>query len=207
MQKNYQELKVRVKALLKRGLSRRKIKGIMGLSNASMTYCEYLIGIEQQGFSRPVDEKNSWARQKGYKSYSDYQKTRMELQGLDFQKAKAKRAKKKRLKSVEEYDDYLAVKAGFCSNRARTAFRIFERQQRPDHKELGELIQQKLLETGKTQTWLAGKIGVSKQEVSYYAQAKAFPRDGKLEKLLGVLEVNRTYLIRHYPNLAGRADY
>jgi len=46
-----------------------------------------------------------------------------------------------------------------------------------------------LKELGKSQSWLAQQIGVSKQAVNFYAEEVSIPQGEKLDKLLLALEI------------------
>ena len=52
------------------------------------------------------------------------------------------------------------------------------------------MIDNRLKELGRNQSWLAEQLGVSKQAVSLYVQGKSKPKGEKLDKLFGVLNIN-----------------
>jgi hypothetical protein len=201
------QLKEQAAKLFYQGFTKRKIASKTRLSRSHVTYCIYLAKIKQRGFNRPIDERNYWARQKGYASYSDYQLDSMKSRGTNWKKAHAKKLKKRGLKSDKEYRDDLAKRQGFKSRKQQDVFKVLERQEKPENQELGYLIQTRLAEIGETRTWLAKELGITRQEVSIYTHAKAFPRNGKLERIVELLAVDANFLAENYPNLTRLLNY
>lgn len=202
-----QQLKEQAAKLFYQGFTKKKIAFQTGLSKEHVNYCIYLAKIKQKGFNRPIDERNYWARQKGYASYSKYQLDSMESRGTNWRKAHAKKLKKRKLNSDKEYRDDLAKRQGFKSRKQRDVFKVLERQEKPENQELGHLIQTRLAEIGETRTWLAKGLGLTRQEVSVYTHAKAFPRNGKLERIIELLAVDANFLAENYPALTRLLNY
>jgi transcriptional regulator with XRE-family HTH domain len=64
-----------------------------------------------------------------------------------------------------------------------------QRFNRPENQGLSELIQKRLKELGKNQSWLAEKMGVTKQAVSLYVKGRSTPTDDLLKRLYSSLDV------------------
>jgi predicted transcriptional regulator len=96
--------------------------------------------------------------------------------------------KKKGFSSFSDYKEFLAEKKGFNSYEQ---YRIREkRKKREKNSELSDLISLRLEELGKSQTWLAQQIGVSKQSVNYYTLGYSRPSKKILESLYDTLGVS-----------------
>ena len=64
-----------------------------------------------------------------------------------------------------------------------------QRTNRPENQRLSKLIQKRLKELGKNQSWLAEKMGVTHQTVSLYVKGRSTPTDDLLKRLYSSLDV------------------
>ena len=99
-------------------------------------------------------------------------------------------------KSQTEYKDYQARQRVNPETgeqfKSRTEYEknlARQRKERRGNIELSDLIKTRLKELGKTQSWLAQQMGVSRQRVSHYANGVSIPQGEKLDKLLVALEI------------------
>ena len=67
---------------------------------------------------------------------------------------------------------------------------------RKKNKILSELIIKRLDELDKNQSWLAEKLGVTRQAVSYYTQGIIVPKEDILNKLLSILNSGKKNKIK-----------
>ena len=63
------------------------------------------------------------------------------------------------------------------------------RQRQARSENLGRLLQEKLIEEGKTQRWLARELGISKSAVSFYVHGKRLPCEEIVSRLFSVLNI------------------
>jgi len=101
-------------------------------------------------------------------------------------------------KSNTQYLDYLArqridPETGelFESRNKYNKYLAMQRKGRRVNIEIRKLIQTGLKELGKTQSWLAIQLDVSRQMISFYGQGISVPKVGRLEKLRSILDPNR----------------
>jgi len=66
---------------------------------------------------------------------------------------------------------------GFASKTDYRKERARRRQSNPNNQALSALINRRLQELGKNQSWLARQAGFSRQSVSMYRLGKALPKD------------------------------
>ena len=85
------------------------------------------------------------------------------------------KGRKRGFKTINEYNKHLAK----------------QRSKRRDNIELKDLIHSYLKKFKKNQSWLAEKIGVSRQAVSFYALGKSIPKYETLDKLFNILEIKK----------------
>jgi transcriptional regulator with XRE-family HTH domain len=90
---------------------------------------------------------------------------------------------------AKERTEEMIKEMGFLSLEDYKRCLDIKKQQRPTHKELGDLIKKRLKELGENQSWLAKQIGVSREAVSKYIQGEYIPRDKVLERLYSSLDV------------------
>ncbi len=100
-------------------------------------------------------------------------------------------AKNRRYDSFIDYIEDWAKEKGFKSFYEYNKHSTKERQQKPKYKELAKLIKDRLKELGKNQNWLAAQLGITRQSVSYYIQAKSFPKEEIQKKLDRILLMNK----------------
>ena len=101
------------------------------------------------------------------------------------------KGRKRGFKNYTEYEEYLAQKRGFKTINEYNKHLAKQRSKRRDNIELKDLIHSYLKKFKKNQSWLAEKIGVSRQAVSFYALGKSIPKYETLDKLFNILEVKR----------------
>lgn len=82
-----------------------------------------------------------------------------------------------------------AAERNFASRKDYERFLNERRQKRQSNMELSFLIEERLLIIGRSQYWLAGRLGISKSAVTLYAQGKRMPRESIYRKLLNELGV------------------
>ena len=71
------------------------------------------------------------------------------------------------------------------------------RQSNPNNQALSDLINRRLQELGKNQSWLAGRIGLSRQTVSMYGRGKVLPKNDKtLRRICTALGLERTLIAK-----------
>lgn len=130
---------------------------------------------KKKGFASRTAYQEHLAKQRGFASYGAYEEHLAKKKGFASRGAYQEDwAKKKGFASLTEYEKHLAK----------------QRQQQPENRELSDLIKRRLREKCKNQTWLARKIGVTRQAVSLYAKGKIIPNEMSLRKLFLALEVN-----------------
>ena len=114
------------------------------------------------------------ARQKGFASLHQYREHLAQKRGFA---------------SYRKYQEYLAKRKGFASQTDYREHLANQRQEKAENRELSAFIRRKLIEAGRTQSWLADQIGCTRQTVSLYAHGKIRPRDSAvLERIHAVLE-------------------
>lgn len=161
-------------------------------------YREYLAG--QKGFGSIKDYTEDWVNNKGFDSVSEYNKQNL-LKRINPET-------KKPFKSKIEYENYLSKKRGFKSWKDylnhRAAINGFDflkdytkhlsnkNKKKPENKELGGLIKQRLEELGKSQVWLAGELRVSKQVICLYCTGRSFPRKENLNEVFLILDLDKS---------------
>ncbi len=95
--------------------------------------------------------------------------------------------------SYRSYRDYLAQRRGFASYYEYRKELARRRQSNPNYQALRDLINSRLQELGKNRSWLARRIGLSRQSVSMYGQGKSLPQDDKtLRKIVSALGFKKT---------------
>ena len=130
--------------------------------------------VKQRGFASYGEYLRHLAKQKGFGSRTKYEKNL---------------AKQKGFGSLNEFQENLAKQKGFGSLNEYQEYLAKKRQERPENQELSDLINKRLKELGKNQSWLARQAGVSREMVSKYAQGKSIPNNDRLKKLYSALEV------------------
>lgn len=93
--------------------------------------------------------------------------------GLTIAKQRINPETGEKFKSPTEYQNYLSK----------------QREQNPKNKKLGSLIIKRLNELGKTQRYLADKLGISNAIISDYTSGKSLPNKYNVRKLFSILEV------------------
>ncbi len=95
--------------------------------------------------------------------------------------------------SERHHQDYLAKIRGFASNSEYRKEGARRRQSNPSNQILSALINRRLGELGENQSWLARRIGLSRQSVSLYALGKVLPRDDEtLRRIVFALGLKTT---------------
>ena len=100
-------------------------------------------------------------------------------------------------KSQSERLDYLARQRinpetgeQFKSQTEYLEYLVRQRKERKRNRELSDLVKTRLRKLGKTQSWLAQQLGVSKQAVNSYANSVSIPQGENLNKLFVALEIS-----------------
>ncbi len=102
-------------------------------------------------------------------------------------------AKSRGFMSERQRQDYLARMRGFSSNAEYRKEGSRRRQSTPRNQVLSAIINRRLDELGETQSWLARRIGLSRQSVSLYALGKVLPKDdGTLRRIVFALGLKTT---------------
>ena len=95
--------------------------------------------------------------------------------------------------SERHRQDYLARMRGFASNAEYRKEGSRRRQSNPRNQVLSAIINRRLEELGENQSWLARRIGLSRQSVSLYALGKVLPKDdGTLRRIVFALGLKTT---------------
>ncbi len=95
--------------------------------------------------------------------------------------------------SERHRQDYLARMRGFASNAEYRKEGSRRRQSNPRNQVLSAMINRRLDELGENQSWLARRIGLSRQSVSLYALGKVLPKDdGTLRRIVCALGLKTT---------------
>ncbi len=82
---------------------------------------------------------------------------------------------------------------GFASNSEYRKEGSRRRQSNPSNQVLGALINRRLEELGENQSWLARRIGLSRESVSLYALGKVLPKDDEtLRRIVFALGLRTT---------------
>lgn len=111
---------------------------------------------------------------KGFNSYKEYNDDCAKQKGFD---------------SYNEYRNDCLKQKGFNSYRVYQKSLREKKKEKPQNKELGRLIQERLKIVGKGASWLAGELGVTNSTVYNYLSAISFPSEDKLEKIYSILNV------------------
>jgi len=102
-------------------------------------------------------------------------------------------AKSRGFMSERQRQDYLARMRGFASNAEYRKEGSRRRQSNPRNQVLSAMINRRLDELGENQSWLARRIGLSRQSVSLYALGKVLPKDdGTLRRIVFALGLKTT---------------
>ncbi len=102
-------------------------------------------------------------------------------------------AKSRGFISERHLQDYLAKMRGFASHSEYRKEGSRRRQSNPSNQVLGALINRRLEELGENQSWLARRIGLSRQSVSLYALGKVLPKDDEtLRRIVFALGLRTT---------------
>ena len=99
------------------------------------------------------------------------------------------RAEELGLQSYYEFGKYLAKKRGFISPHAYNKHIQRKRQRRLEYQEMSRMIRSGLMGIEQNQSWLAERIGRTKQAVSLYVQAKCVPDDETFKKICSALKL------------------
>jgi len=91
--------------------------------------------------------------------------------------------------SPVEYYKRAAVRRGFASLSEYNRFTGSRRQERRENQVLSYVIEIGLEELGRSQSWLAGQIGVTRESISKYAQGKTMPNGEIIARLFSALEL------------------
>ena len=165
-------------------------------------YNEHL--AKQRGFASRIEYDKHLAKQRGFASYGAYQEDLAKKKGfasrteynehLAKQRGFASRieydkhlAKQRGFASYGAYQEDLAKKKGFASYGAYQGDLAKQRQQKLVNQELSDLIKTRLAEIGRTQKWLAERLGITKGTVSRYASGRITPRKNLQSRLFEAL--------------------
>jgi len=139
----------------------------------------YLDRVAQQnGFSVGREYWKQVAKQRGFRSYDDFQ-------AMVTRRFRRFDCDVKRAEKWSERDWMQLVEGVQLHHRGRKR----QRHTRPRNQHLSRFIRRRLQRLGKNQQWLARKIGVSKQAVHQYIRGTAYPRKPILTRLLENLSV------------------
>ncbi|MBI2577188.1 helix-turn-helix domain-containing protein [Candidatus Woesearchaeota archaeon] len=127
--------------------------------------------------------------ERGFSSPSDYQSHLAESRGLSPAGYKEHLAKERHFISAREYNAHLARKKGYLSLWEYEKHLEGLRQRQPTNKKLRAVVAERLAELGKTQKWLAEKLGIGESAVSRYSSGKTRPRKDLQAKLFKSLEL------------------
>ena len=78
----------------------------------------------------------------------------------------------------------------FKSQTEYLEYLVRQRKERKRNRELSDLVKTRLRKLGKTQSWLAQQLGVSKQAVNSYANSVSISQGENLNKLFVALEIS-----------------
>ena len=198
------EDKERIRELMQKGLNASNIARELGLKYQTAYF--YVKTFELR-FPSLGEYFNYLAREKGFGSYSEYQEhlakqrtnpeTREKFKSItEYQKHLVKQ---RGYASFLEYQEEFAKRKSFSSISKYNRHMAEQRQQKPEYKELINLIKSKLKELGKSQNWLAKELCITKQAVSQYVHGESFPKEEIQEKLDRILLMSKD-------NLEGRVE-
>ncbi|MEK6872362.1 MAG: helix-turn-helix domain-containing protein [Nanoarchaeota archaeon] len=162
-----EEIKEEIRTLHSQGVHVKEIAEQTGVSYSSVWG---ITKLTEKGFKTYGEYLEHLAQQKGFKTYSEYQ-VHLAQQRINPETGQA-------YASRTEYQEHLAQ----------------QRQKHPKNKELSGLINLKLEELGRNQSWLAEQLGVSGQTVSQYIQGKSIPSEKIRNKLSSVLKIGKRKL-------------
>ena len=162
--------------------------------------------IIEKLYSKEINLKHIASTEKGFKSYSEYQKSLVMEKGfksyLEYQESLVKKkgfkslneyykslAKKRGFKSLKEYDKSLVEKRGFKSYSEYQKSLVMEKQKNPKNRKLSDLIRKRLNKLNKPPKWLSMELGISDNSVRKYIHKINIPKKELLEKLFQKLEV------------------
>jgi len=96
---------------------------------------------------------------------------------------------RERFDSVSEYREELARRKRFKSALRYENDLAEKRQQNPLYKRVGKLIKTGVRKKQKSQSWLAKRVGVTRQVMSSYARARTLPPNKVFRKICSALEL------------------
>lgn len=115
----------------------------------------------ERGFQSPREYRQYLVQRRGFVDEKDYRGYLAERQGLE---------------GDVEYRLYLARRRGFSTYSAYLRHLEDRRMGTSTNREISSMVRDLLKEQGKTQTWLAQQLGISRQAVSRYACGRGVPR-------------------------------
>lgn len=95
--------------------------------------------------------------------------------------------REKGFKNSTEYQEHLAQQKGFKNLTEYDKHLAQERSTRKVNRKLSNLVQTKLKEMGRNQSWLAIELGVDRQMVSRYIHGRSVPIPETAQRLFSVL--------------------
>jgi len=104
--------------------------------------------------------------------------------------------------SFREYKEDLAKQRGHESRGSYEGYLARQRQKGQKNKELSDLIKRRLEELERNQSWLSGRMGVSRETVSKYFHGEIIPnkeRLGDLYMALGLYDLLEVEIINFKP--------
>lgn len=133
---------------------------------------------KRNGFSSGDDYLQALAQRRGFHSLEQFQETMM--QTVERSVAAPRQ--------VEHWTDkhWEKVLAQLTPGSAK---RKFQPGVRRKNRIFSELLTRRLSELGKTQSWLAGRLGVSKQAIHQYIMGIAYPKKSLRPRLKKILRI------------------
>jgi len=147
--------------------------------------------VKDKGYKSYTQYEDELARRKGFKSNSEREDERARKRGFESRSQLREQLVRQRgFASMTEYRTFMATqKLGYKTLGEYEKHNEQQRQQKPINQELSSLIKSSLGELGKSQVWLAKKLGVTEGAVSRYISAKVTPRPELQPKLFKTLNL------------------
>jgi DNA-binding XRE family transcriptional regulator len=143
-----------------------------------------------RGFHSFHEYNNFLAQQKGHANRTQYEESLKYRRKTSLRLYRKQLAQRKGYTSISVYKEYWAAQKGYISYADYCRDLIEKRKKRKSNQCLSKLMRRRLQELGKSQYWLAYRVGVSNQAVNQFACGRTFPRAEVFKKILSALEVN-----------------
>lgn len=141
-------------------------------TGVSYTVAYGLTRVQQRGFASYSEYRALLAKERGFSSHYEYVEDLLQQRGFS---------------SDSQYREHLAQQKGFLSDSKYREHLSKQRCQQQRNRKVSALVNQRLRQLGRNQSWLARQLGVSRQAASLYVQGKLVPRGDRLGTLLDII--------------------